>query len=57
MAQSGIIRFLTILFILFFLLSYVPVSRFALSILFIIVSKQIASCTLPVTRGVYNYRF
>ena len=56
MARSGIIRFLAIL-IFFFLLSHIHINRFSLLISFIIVSKQIASFTLPVTREVYNCRF
>ena len=57
MAFSEIITFLTILFVFFFLLTYISINRFSLLIFFIIVSKQIASCTLPVTRDVYNCRF
>ena len=41
----------------FFLLSCTSVNRFSLLIFFIIVSKQMASCTLPVTREVYNCSF
>ena len=56
-AYSGISRFLTILFIFFFLLSYIFVNSFLPLIFFIIVSNQIASCALSVTREVHNCRF
>ena len=60
MALSGIIGFLTILFIFSFfnlIFNLLSVKRCSLLIFFIIVSKQIASYTLPVTREVYNCRF
>ena len=41
----------------FILLSYIPVNRFSPLISFTIVSKQIASYKLPVSREVYNCRF
>ena len=48
--------FLSILLLLYSLYC-IAVNHFSLLIFLIIVSKQIASYTLPVTREVYNCRF